>query len=260
VLPEQHRPGVPKDLAQALLPTLDTWPYELQSVEALFGGHASGAKAIEAAKRVCAEEPRSIALILAVDSLVSPESLMWMEERGLLHGARRLFKGHPRQNAYGRLPGEGAAALMLSQLRDLPAWAYITGLAIGEEPRTVDQPQPCVGQGLSAVAQQAIATAAELQPRLIHQLYHDYNGEPYRADEYGFTALRLADQLDPDLTRHTPALVSGDLGAASAITHTALAAWAAQKSTAPAAHLILASNDDPLRSALVLYGNEKEPS
>jgi type VI secretion system secreted protein VgrG len=39
------------------------------------------------------------------------------------------------------------------------AKALSVGLAIGEEPRTYDQPQPCVGQGLSAVAQQAIATA-----------------------------------------------------------------------------------------------------
>ena len=150
VLPEQNRPGVPANLAHALLPTLDTWPYTLHGVEAIFGGHACGVK--------------------------------------------------------------------------------------------------------------AIATATELQPRLIRNLSHDYNGEPYRADEYGFTALRLAEQLDPEHTRHTPALVSGDLGAASAITHTALAAWSTQKSTNPAAHLILASSDDPLRSAVVLYGNEKDPS
>jgi 3-oxoacyl-[acyl-carrier-protein] synthase-1 len=260
VLPDPNRPGVPKDLAHALLPTLDSWPYELQGVEAIFGGHASGIKAIEAATQACAADPKSIALILAVDSQLSHETLMWLEELDLLHGARKLFKGHPRQNAYGRLPGEGAAALVLSQRRDLPAWCSITGLALGEERCTYDQPKPCVGQGLTFVAQQAIANAAQLQQRKIRHLCHDYNGEPYRADEYGFTALRLADQLDPDHTRNTPALVSGDLGAASAITHTALAAWSSHKRSDEAAHLILASSDDPLRGALVLYEGKAEAS
>ncbi|MET0065433.1 MAG: hypothetical protein ABW076_03715 [Candidatus Thiodiazotropha sp.] len=258
VLPEPSRPGVPPDLTHDLLPTLDTWPYELQSVEAIFGGHASGVMAIEAASQACAADPLMIALVIAVDCLVSPESLMWMEEHNSLHGARRLFKGHPRQNAYGRLPGEGAATLMLSQRRDLPAWSYITGLAVGEESRTYDQTEPCTGQGLTAVAQQAIEMAAQLQPRPINHLYHDYNGEPYRADEYGFAVLRLAEQLAPEYARHTPALVSGDLGAASFITHTALAAWASRQQEDGASHLILASSDDPTRGALVLYGNKEE--
>jgi 3-oxoacyl-[acyl-carrier-protein] synthase-1 len=258
VLPEQNRPGVPKDLAHALLPTLDSWPYELQGVEAIFGGHASGVKAIEAASKACAEDPQMIALVLALDSLVSPESLMWLEASDLLHGAHQFFKGHPRQNAYGRLPGEGASTLMLSQRRDLPAWSYITGLAVGEENLTYNQTKPCTGQGLTKVAQRAIDTAAQLQPRKINDLSHDYNGESYRADEYGFTALRLADVLDSDYTRHTPALVSGDLGAASAITHTALSAWLSHKQGDGSTHLILASSDDPLRGAVVLYGSNRE--
>jgi 3-oxoacyl-[acyl-carrier-protein] synthase I len=249
---------VPKNLAQALLPTLDTWPYPLHGVEAHFGGHACGVKAIEAAARVCAEEPRSIALVLAVDTLVGPETLTWLEKRDLLHGAQKIYEGRPTANAYGRLPGEGAAALVLSHRRDLPTWSHITGLAWGEEPRTFDQDQPCIGQGLTKVAQQALDQAAEYRQHPIRHLSHDYNGEPYRADEYGFTALRLADRLALDHARHTPALVSGDLGSASAIAHTALAAWASQQCPGGADHLILASGDDPLRGALVLYADNKE--
>jgi 3-oxoacyl-[acyl-carrier-protein] synthase-1 len=255
VLPEQNRPGVPKDLAHALLPTLDSWPYELQGVEAIFGGHASGVKAIEAASKACAEDPQMIALVLALDSLVGPETLTWLENLDLLHGAKKLYEGSPRANPYGRLPGEGAAALVLSNRRDLSAWSYITGMAVGTEPRTFDQPEPCIGQGLTAVARQAIEIAAELQPRAICRLSHDYNGEPYRADEYGFTSMLLSEQLDPGYTRMTPALVSGDLGAASSITHTALAARASHQNNDASSHLVLSSSDDQLRGALVLYGN-----
>lgn len=260
VLPEPNRPGVPKDLAHTLLPTLDSWPYELLGVEAIFGGHASGIKAIEAAAKACAKAPDLIALILAVDSLVGPETLTWLENHNLLHGAKKIYEGSPRANPYGRLPGEGAAALVLSQRRDFPAWSYITGLALGEEPRTCNQPEPCIGQGLTSVAQQAIADANQYKQFPVKHLSHDYNGEPYRADEYGFTALRLSDQLDPEHTRYTPALVSGDLGAASAVTHTALAAWSCGLRPDGADHLILASSDDALRGALVLHGNEKETS
>jgi 3-oxoacyl-[acyl-carrier-protein] synthase-1 len=189
---------------------------------------------------------------------VGPETLTWLESQDLLHGAKKIYEGSPRANPYGRLPGEGAAALVLSNRRDLPAWSYITGMAVGEEPRTYDQPDPCVGQGLTAVAQQAIANANQYKPFPVKHLSHDYNGEPYRADEYGFTALRLADQLDPEHTRHTPALVGGDLGAASVIIHTALAAWACWQRPDGADHLILASSDGPLRGALVLHGSERE--
>jgi 3-oxoacyl-[acyl-carrier-protein] synthase-1 len=258
VLPEPNRPGVPKDLAQTLLPTLDSWPYELQGVEAIFGGHASGIKAIEAASKACVDEPESIALILAVDSLVGPETLTWLENQDLLHGAKKIYEGRPRANPYGRLPGEGAAALVLSQRRDMPAWSYITGIALGKEPRTYDQPEPCIGQGLTAVAQRAIAEANQYKHYPVKHLSHDYNGEPYRADEYGFTALRLSDQLDPEHKCLTPALVSGDLGAASIISHTALAAWSTQQHPDGADHLILASSDDPLRGALVLHGSERK--
>lgn len=260
VLPKPDRPGVPPDLAHALLPTLDTWPYELEGVEAIFGGHASGLKAIEAAAKACAAEPQSIALILAVDSLVGPETLTWLENRDLLHGARKIYEGYPRPNPYGRLPGEGAAALLLSNRHDLPAWCHITGMAWGEEPLTYDQPRPRIGQGLTTVARQALTRAAQYRQRPVRHLSHDYNGEPYRADEYGFTALRLADQLDLYHVRHTPALISGDLGAASAVAHTALAAWSCHRRPVGADHLILASSDDPLRSALVLHARESEAS
>jgi 3-oxoacyl-[acyl-carrier-protein] synthase-1 len=90
----------------------------------------------------------------------------------------------------------------------------------------------------------------------VASLTHDLSGEPYRADEYGFTALRLANRLSTDHQRRIPALASGDLGAASAVAHTALAAWACHRRPDGAAHLILASSDDPLRGAVVLQARE----
>jgi len=64
-------------------------------------------------------------------------------------------------------------------------------------------------------------------------LYCDMNGEPYRAEEYGFATLRAGEALMKTAEFEAPASNWGDVGAASGPLYFALAEAAARKGYAP---------------------------
>jgi len=265
VLPDAARSVDAEQLYTAIEPVLAAWPYALDGVTLHLGGHAAGVAAVAAAAAACQAQPDLVALVLAVDSQLDANALNALEQRRLLHGARESYEGAARANPYGRIPGEGAAALVLcgqaGQTRRQP-WCHLVGTALGQEPRGAWQPEPCTGQGLTDTAGRAIAASGLgdetlARPATLATLTHDATGEPYRADEFGFTALRLARRLAPDYQRITPALVSADLGAASAVAHAALRAWRCRKQPDGSVHLILSSSDDAMRGAMVLQANAR---
>lgn len=251
VLPDAARGADPERLYQWIEPVLANWPYALERVTVHVGGHAAGAAAVAAAAAACQAEPNLVALVLAVDSQLNADALSALEQRRFLHAAREPYEGAARANPYGRIPGEGAAALVLSAQSAQQPWSRLLGVALGQEPNGAGRPEPCTGIGLTDTARRAIA-ASGLGDASLSTLTHDATGEPYRADEFGFVALRLARRLAPDYQRITPALASGDLGAASAVAHVALRAWRCHRQPDGSAHLILSSSDDPLRGSIVL--------
>lgn len=250
-LPDAARSADPHQLYQAIEPVLAEWPYTLDRVTLILGGHAVGVSAVAAAAAACRADPDLIALVLAVDSQLDADALTSLERRRLLHGAHERYEGAVRANPYGRIPGEGAAALLLSGQPAQQPWCRLVSAALGQEPRVADQPQPCTGQGLTDTARRAIG-AAGLEDAALSTLTHDATSEPYRGDEFGFTSMRLARSLAPDYRRVTPVLASADLGAASAVTHAALQAWHCRQRADGSAHLILSSSDDAMRGAMVL--------
>lgn len=261
VLPGSGRAGVPPDLADRLITTARHDRLAWRQIRTIRGGHAVGVHALRQASQAAAQE-QSLAVVLAVDSWLHPEALESLEHDRRLHGAHAPYEGRPRPNPYGRVPGEGAAAVALihqppgrawlAQTNPQP-WATIAGMALAEERLTFDTAGPCVGKGLTQAAAQALGRRRRDACAIGH-LSVDLNGEPYRADEFGFAALNLAAALAPDCQRTVPALVSGDLGAASAICQVALAAYRFHRrpDSAPATQLVLCSSDDPLRAAVVL--------
>lgn len=256
VLSEVARPGRPSALEDTLIAVLaPNWP-RLQVVR---GGHAACAQALAAAQ-AWLDTHATPALVLAVDSAWPADTLAWLEAQDLLHGARQPYRGQPRTNPYGRIPGEGAAALLLAPPRLAPGWCTLAGLGRADEPLIFDTDGPCVGSGLTAAVRAALTEAearVSIGPHAIATLVHDANGEPYRADEFGFTALRLADHLAPGWQRLTPALASGDLMSASLATHLAIAAWRMRRDQAHAhPTLVLSSSDDPARAAVLLTASE----
>ncbi len=88
---------------------------------ATFGGASAGAEAIASASRALATGACDAALVMAYDSLLEPETLVELGERGEATAARSLDElGAPyAADARGGVPGEAAAALWLVREGDI---------------------------------------------------------------------------------------------------------------------------------------------
>lgn len=168
----------------------------------------------------------------------------------MLHGSQRYFQGTIHPNPYGRIPSEGAAALALTTgASDISPWCFIRGSGTANESVTYQDDGVCLGKGLIQAALEALNVARATS---VANVISDVNGEPYRADELGFTLLRLSGDLDKDYQRETPVLASGDLGCVSLLAHIALVAWRMRNTALRTDALILSSSDDKRRGAVVV--------
>lgn len=247
ILPDHSRPGVPSDIDVCLAQMIANRFPMLQLQGSLAAGHTAAAHAIQLAH---ARKALPLA-IAAVDSWLHPDSLRWLEMRDFIHNAGRPYKAQSHRNPYGRVPGEGAAALLLSG--EGPGWCRIAGLGTAEESVLANDSRPCIGQGLTLAAQQALAGLPSGQR--VGCIVSDLNGEMYRADQFGFTTLRIAEHLAEGWQQLSPALVSGDLGATTALAHLALSAYALAHHLDNPPHgprLVLSSADDTWRAAALL--------
>lgn len=193
-------------------------------------------------------------ILLAVDSWLSPDSLMRLDDERLLHNAHRKYSNQPRANPYGRIPSEGAAALVLapSNTEHRP-WCHIRSTGMAVEDVLHSDAGVCTGRGLRKAAILALETS---EITSVHHVISDVNGEPYRADELGFTLPALADYLNKECERETPVLATGDLGSASLATHMALTAWRMHASESVGNTLLLSTSDDGQRGAMVMSQDE----
>ena len=255
------RPGLPPELLEKVLEAVREPPLTWQSVQVVSGGHAAGVAAIKRAVELVSSSPDALAVVAGVESGLSNEALTWLDLQSLLHGAQKPIREGFRSESNGRVPGEGAAALVLAapSPRGPSGWASLLGCGVADEPITHAVPKPCIGAGLTQAARQALQQSKPHNGAPVGYVTVDLNGEAYRADQFGFTALRLSDALQPGWRRIVPALASGDLGSASAVAHVALAAYSLHQRPQNTNHLVLASSDDSLRGA-VLLGAVEPPS
>jgi 3-oxoacyl-[acyl-carrier-protein] synthase-1 len=110
----------------------------------------------------------------------------------------------------------------------------------------------CTGEGLS----KALRGALEALPSgvKVDQVIGDLNGEPYRADELGFSAVRIAKQLSEPGRVIAPAASWGDVGAASAPLFAGLAVEAARRGYARGpSTLLFAGSEGGDRGAALVY-------
>ncbi|EAO2688096.1 hypothetical protein E2X65_23800 [Salmonella enterica] len=250
LLPPLSRPGIATGLAVVAKEavTESTGWYNCP-LHILYGGRA---EAIPLMEKLVTGQEDAISILLAVDSWLSPLSLKWLDDENLLHGAHRLYNRNARGNPYGRVPSEGAAALALtSTAREHRPWCHIRGAGTAVEDVLYSDEGACLGKGLRQAAIQALEVAGTTS--LCHVM-SDINGEPYRADELGFTLLALSDYSRPEPVRETPVLASGDLGCASLLAHMALSAWRMRAADSPGDTLLLFTSDDGQRGAVVLSG------
>lgn len=250
LLPPLSRPGVTSELtAVAKEAVVESTGWNNCPVHILHSGRAAAITLLDKLTASPSQEG-AFSVLLAVDSWLSPASLAWLEDENLLHNSHRLFNGHARANPYGRIPSEGAAALVLSStISGDEAWCHIRGTGLAAEEVLYSDEGACLGRGLRQAALQALKNSKTTS---LQYVMSDVNGEPYRADEFGFTLFALSEYTDPKPEEEMPVLASGDLGCASLLAHMALAAWRMRSSEQSGDTLLLSSSEDSQRGAVVL--------
>lgn len=236
------RPGLPEHLrdivAAAALRCYGRWVTTVACFEC---GHAAGLVALDSACGRLAAGDLDGCIVAGVDSYLDPQTLEWIEACDQYHGAGRL------NNAWGFLPGEAAGALLILR----PSVAHRLGAAVlarilsvgcAQEDKRIKTETVCLGEGLTA----AFRAGVEGLPKggLISDIYCDMNGEPYRADEYGFTCLRMGELLPDASGFNAPADCWGDVCAASGPLSVALAVIAGQKRYARGRHALAWSSSE----------------
>lgn len=189
---------------------------------------ASGRNAIFEAfpfARVALLQPDLAAVcLLGVDSLVTKPRLQRFLERGT---ARR---------SGGRVPGEAAAAVVLTRRREPQALALLRSFGTANEPAVGQQGSPSLAKGLLAAIDQAVAHAQLAQP-VFSGLVHGMAGTAEEAEELAWAKTGRAFALSTELQCVFPHVSTGDAGAAMAVLSMATSAFLIDKGVWPAAGL-----------------------
>lgn len=252
-LPEP-RPGMPEDIPRQMIDRLGRrYPRQFRRVAAFACGHAAGLLAMQAATQTLQQGTLDACVVAGVDSYIEPATLEWLEDCDQLHGAG------PLNNAWGFIPGEGGAALLLMResvaKRDgLERLALVLGTGTSTEPNRIKTETICIGEGLTRAFTAALATL----PRAarVSDVYCDMNGEPYRADEFGFAALRTSERFESAADFVAPADCWGDVAAAGGTLHAVLAVAARNKGYARGGLAFIWASSEPGERAAALIATD----
>ena len=211
------RPGQPQDLGKRVLEAVNRRYANLISKSLLFPvGHAGGYLALDTAMKGIWHHSIDAWVVSGVDSYMAPETLEWVETSDQLHGAG------PFNNAWGFIPGEAAGAIVVTTATHarrfrLDSFGEVLNIGLGRETKLIKTDAVCIGEGLTNAFRSALGPLP--MALKVHNVFCDLNGETYRADEYGFAALRSKERFLDASDFVAPADCWGDVGAASAPLH-----------------------------------------
>jgi 3-oxoacyl-[acyl-carrier-protein] synthase-1 len=246
------RPGRPDGLEKDLADHLQT-ELRVNSIEFISTGHSAGLMALQTGWQRVLQGAADICLVGGVDSYLESETLRWLQESDQVHGG---------DNAYGFIPGEGAGFCLLcsvdaaERLR-LQILGRVGAVATSRETRLIKTDSICLGKGLTQAFKSAIEALPSQNPR-IERTICDLNGEPYRADEYGFAVSRLSNHFVDATDIIAPADCWGDVGAASGPLFVNLVAASFQRGYPKTNNLLWTSSETGERSAALLYAESPE--
>jgi 3-oxoacyl-[acyl-carrier-protein] synthase I len=251
------RPGLPSSLGPALSSGITRrYGGMFAAVAQVPKGHAAGIVGLDAALIKLKDGTCDACIVAGVDSYLEPETLEWLEANDQLHGAG------PLNNAWGFIPGEAAGAVLLmgdeamNQLGCEPL-AELVSIGHGLEHNRIKTETVCIGEGLTQAFQNALM-ALPSQAK-VTDIYCDMNGEPYRADEFGFATVRTASGFVEAGDFEAPADCWGDVGAASGPLFVSLAAVAHEKGYAKGSiTMAWASSESGERSAALLQFESRQ--
>jgi 3-oxoacyl-[acyl-carrier-protein] synthase-1 len=245
------RPGFDDEagirLARAIIQALPI-SVDKRSCSMVLEGHAGGVKLLLEAERLLTPGVAPAVLVGGVESYRDLAALRFIEQTGRLR---------TEDDPLGWIPGEGASFLLLTtrmraeRLGVSPVMtldAAVTAI----EPMPWYSGQPTIGAGLT----EALRAALE-DPGVRVEVYCDLNGEPWRADEWGYAYLRTAVHYVEPLAITHPADCWGDVGAASGpmLIAVAVEQMINDRSASKRALVWTASDTLPLRAACVLTDN-----
>lgn len=221
---------------------------ELQ-IELVGEGHAGSLVALQTAvsRMESAAAPEMI-WVGGVDTYLQADTLDWLDAQELLACGKRRS---------GMRVGEGAVLLALMKERTrktlrLPWLATCAHSGLSMETRNPRSPEGMLGEGLTRAIQVALAEAGSAD-----HLYCDINGERWRADDWGFTALRCGELLGAPSDYTTAHGAIGDLGAATGALSCLLAVQAWSRGYCDGARaLVCGSSWNGERAAVLLERGE----
>lgn len=203
--------------------------------------------------RLCSDEMESRkvvrALIGAVDSLLDEETLVWLHKTGRLK--------HPAAPT-GLMPGEAAVLFLVERNNSGRHMGSFSATATEHEAQSLASGTASHGSALASAiigVGKQVAWPADTHPWIVS----DFNGETYRAHEWGCAMHRLlrANPIFGEVTSSFPANSFGDTGCAAPAVAAAsvVAAWT--RGYAPDSRCcVTASSDGGTRAAAILTAAE----
>ena len=215
------------------------------TIASVADGHAGGLLALENAVGQLRRGEAQFCLVGGADSWLDPARLEAIDRAGDLHSVN---------GSWGFTPGEGAGFCLVAtsataRRLGLPQLAEVLAVGTAQETKLMGTDTVCIGEGLTA----AFRAVLDPQHRVSHS-YCDFNGETYRANEYGFSVCRTRDGFADAGSFTAAAECWGDVGAASgplAIT-LSIAAWSRGYAKGPVTLAWSSSARSPLRAATLL--------
>lgn len=205
-------------------------------------GRVSIAEALHLASHLISPE-NPFAMIAGVDSLLSWPTLSVYESKSRLLTSK---------NSNGFIPGEAAAAILVSAPESDADNLICVGIGAGHEPATVESEEPLRANGMVEAFRQAFADAGCTMVDVDYRLT-DLNGEQYSFKEAALAMNRTLRTRKPRFPIWHPTDCIGEVGAAIGPLALGVALAAARKGYAPGPGVLCHFGDDGSdRIALVL--------
>lgn len=228
-IPRSERPGRPAKLETDLLGALEShgrWSFDRERSYTVAGGNTAGMHGLRRARSILADTDAPAVLVACVDSYLNRKALDHLEVEMRLK---------TEDNPDGVIPGEAAAAILVTRSRDRqasPPLLEIAGLGFGHEEGERPGSTPNTGRGLAAAVKGCL-TEAGVTTAATHFRIGDVAGERRRFSEASYASSRTVRESHADYPLWLPAESFGDIGAASGAALLIIAAMAFTKGYAP---------------------------
>ena len=209
-LAEPDRPGGGAGLVDKIFARMNEklgLRFHPQLSRTITAGHTSGFEGLRIARELFKNSEVSACLVCGVDSYINASSLLWLDRHQRLK---------TEENSDGVIPGEGAAAVLVTK-RPSPNTSMavnISGLGFAKEAATVFNEEPLLGIGLAEATKDALREAG-IQLNEADFRISDVTGESYGFREQALSLSRVMRSRKEEFPIWHSSDSIGDIGAAS---------------------------------------------